>query len=292
MNRKEKNIIARRLVHSYLSSIISISLVLLLVGIFGLIAINARSVSDYFKENIRISAILKENVTEAEALKFEKTLLGMPFVKGTQYISKEQGTREMKDMLGEDFLEVFETNPIPISIEIQLKAAYFSIDSIQAAEKKLSEMPPIDEVTYQASLIEIINRNMERVGVILMIFILLMLFVSFVLINITVRLNIYSKRFSIYTMRLVGATRAFIRAPFLTRAVFQGLLAGLLAAAGLVGILFFVKNEFARLFSIFDMEILLIVLGGTVLLGIVICWICTFFVVGKLVSLRSDDLYY
>ena len=118
MNRKEKNIIARRLVHSYLSSIISISLVLLLVGIFGLIAINARSVSDYFKENIRISAILKENVTEAEALKFEKTLLGMPFVKGTQYISKEQGTREMKDMLGEDFLEVFETNPIPISIEI------------------------------------------------------------------------------------------------------------------------------------------------------------------------------
>lgn len=292
MNKKEKNIIARRLAHAYLSSIISISLVLLLVGIFGLVAINARSVSDYFKENILISAVLREQVTEEEALAFEKTLQQMPFVKQTQYISKEQGTKEMKEMLGADFLDVFETNPIPISIEIRLKAAYFSLDSIRLAERRLAEMAPVEEVVYQASLIGIINRNMERIGLILMIFILLMLFVSFVLINNTVRLNIYSKRFSIYTMRLVGATKRFIRAPFLTRAVFQGLLAGLLAAAGLVGALFFVKNEFARLFSIFDMQVLLLVLGGTVLLGVVICWVCTYFVVGRLVSLRSDDLYY
>ncbi|MEG0890304.1 MAG: permease-like cell division protein FtsX [Bacteroidales bacterium] len=292
MSKKEKNIIARRLVNSYLLSIVSISLVLLLVGAFGAIAINARQVSDYFKENVKISAILKENIKDDEAIKFQKRLNFLPAVKKTQYISKEQGTKEMKELLGQDFLDVFETNPVPISIELSLKANYFVGDSLEILKAELLEMPPVAEVSYQDSLVEILNKNMERIGFIIMAFILLLLFVSFVLINNTVRLNVYSKRFSIYTMRLVGATKSFIRAPFLVKAVFQGLLSGLLAAIALTGIFYFIRSEFEQLFSIFSMEMLAILLVGLVLLGMMICTICTFFVVNRLVTLSNDELYY
>lgn len=292
MGKKEKNIIARRLVNAYLLSIVSISLVLLLVGAFGLLAIHAKQVSDYFKENIKVSAILKENISEQEALNFQKQLKMFPAVKKTQYISKEQGTKEMQQMLGQDFLDVFETNPIPISIELSLNASYFVPDSLEVLTKSLMEMPPVEEVSYQASLVEILNKNMEKIGGVMMAFIVLLLFVSFVLINNTVRLNVYSKRFSIYTMRLVGATKSFIRGPFLVKAMFQGLLSGLLAAGTLAGILYLVRSEFGQLFSIFGMEMLAIVLGGVVLLGVVICTICTFFVVSRLVTLSNDELYY
>lgn len=292
MSKKEKNIIARRLVNSYLLSIVSISLVLLLVGAFGVIAINARQVSDYFKENIKIAAILKENVAENEALALKKRLEMLPAVKNTQYISKEQGTKEMKELLGQDFLDAFETNPIPISIELSLNASYFVTDSLELLKKDLLEIPQVDEVSYQASLVEILNKNMERIGFIIMAFIVLLLFVSFVLINNTVRLNVYSKRFSIYTMRLVGATKSFIRAPFLVKAMFQGLLSGLLAAVTLTGILYLIRSEFEQLFSIFRMDMLAVVLGGLVFLGVIICMACTFFVVNRLVTLSNDELYY
>lgn len=292
MGRKEKNIIARRLAHSYLSSIISISLVLLLVGFFALLAANAKSVSDYFKENIKISVILNSEAEEPEALAFNEQLSHLSWIKSTQYISKEQGTKEMKEILGQNFLDVFDVNPIPISIELQLKADYFDTDSLDFLTKYLSDVPVVDEVRYQNSLIEAINRNVERVGIILMVFILLLLFISFVLINNTVRLNVYSKRFSIYTMRLVGATRAFIRAPFLVKSMFQGLIAGLLAVCILLCVLYVVREQFAQLFSVFEPELLILVLSGVAVLGVLICVICTFFVVNKLVSLSNDDLYY
>lgn len=292
MSKKEKNIIARRLANSYLLSIVSISLVLLLVGVFGIFAINARKVSDYFKENIKISTILKENVTEEEAFALQKKLDFLPAVKSTKYISKEQGTREMKELLGEDFLNAFESNPVPISIELGLNAGYFAADSLEMLKKVILENSQVDEVAYQASLIETLNNNMKKIGAVVMAFILLLLFVSFVLINNTVRLNVYSKRFSIYTMRLVGATKAFIRAPFLIKALFQGLLSGLLASAVLTALLYVVRNEFGNLFSIFDMHTMGIVLGGVVVLGMLICIVCTFFVVNRLVTLTNDELYY
>ncbi len=292
MGRKEKNIIAKRLVHSYLSSIISISMVLLLVGIFALIAVNAKSVSNYFKENIKISVILDSDVEEPEALEVKRKIDANSAVKASEYISKEQGTKEMKQMLGDDFLKVFETNPIPISIEVQLNAEHFSLDSVQLFKENLLKMEQVDEVEYQNSLIETINENLERVGWILMVFIVLLLFISFVLINNTVRLNVYSKRFSIYTMRLVGATRAFIRAPFLIKAIFQGLISGLIAVLFLVTLLYLVREEFVQLFNIFQFHLLIYVLTGVVLLGVVICVVCTFFVVNRLVSLNNDELYY
>ena len=292
MSKKEKNIIARRLVHSYLSSIISISLVLLLVGFFALMAVNAKSVSNYFKENIRISVILKSQVEEPEALEINAMLESMECVKGVDYISKEQGTEEMKGLLGENFLEIFEANPIPISLEVQLEGDYFSPDSVALFTARVEQLPQVDEVSYQSSLIETINDNVERIGLIFMIFIALLLFISFVLINNTVRLNVYSKRFSIYTMRLVGATRAFIRAPFLLRAVFQGLISALIAVLMLLGLLLLLREQFAQLFSVFQLQMLLYVLAGIVVLGIFICTLSTYFVVNRLVSLTNDELYY
>lgn len=292
MGRKEKNIIARRLVHSYLSSIISIALVLLLIGMFGILAVNAGAVQNYFRENVKISAILKENVQELQAKKFQHKLDLNPAVKSTKYISKEQGTEEMKQLLGDDFLKAFDSNPIPVSIELNLKGNYFNPDSLKSFTASLMKESEVEEVAYQESLMELLNNNMERIAYIFMIFVALLMFISFVLINNTVRLNVYSKRFSIYTMRLVGAKRSFIRAPFLIKSIFQGLLAGLLAALALVGILYIVRNEFEQMFAIFNLELIAIALAGVVALGSLICLVCTFFVVNKLVSLNNDDLYY
>ena len=292
MGRSEKNIIARRLVHSYLSSIISIALVLLLIGIFGILAVNAGSVQNYFKENVKISAILKESVGEKEAVKLQQELSTLPEIKATQYISKEQGTREMQHMLGENFLDAFDSNPIPISIELNLKGEYFHPDSIRSLSASLMKHKQIEEIVYQESLLEILNQNMERIAYFFMAFIALLMFISFVLINNTVRLNVYSKRFSIYTMRLVGAKRSFIRAPFLVKSIFQGMMSGLLAALALLGILYLVRNEFEQMFTIFNMQLVAMVLAGVVVLGAVICLVCTFFVVNRLVSLNNDDLYY
>ena len=292
MARKEKNIIAKRLIHSYLSSIISISLVLLLIGIFGVIAINAQQVSKYFKENVKVTAILKEDVAERKARDLEKKLAALPAIKATTYVSKEQGTRELKKMLGEDFMEAFDINPVPVSIELNINAAYFSADSLNSLEKRILMFKEVEEVSYQHSIVEVLNRNIEKVGIIFLVFIGLLTFISFVLINNTVRLNVYSKRFSIYTMRLVGATRGFIRAPFLWKAILQGMLSGLLAVLYLLGILHLIREEFSEFFTVFDMQLIAYVLAGVVALGAIICWISTLFVINKLVSLNNDDLYY
>ena len=292
MGKKEKNIIAKRLVHSYLSSIISIALVLLLIGVFGVLAINAGSVQNYFRENVKISAILKENVSQQQARRIQQKLDNLPAVKSTLYISKEEGTKQMQMLLGEDFLSAFDSNPIPISIELSLKGEYFNPDSLKTFTASIMKDGDIEEVAYQESLIQMLNNNMERIAYFFMIFIGLLMFVSFVLINNTVRLNVYSKRFSIYTMRLVGAKRSLIRGPFLVKALFQGMFSGLLAALALVGILYLVRNEFEQMFTVFNMELIAAVLVGLVLLGALICLVCTFFVVNKLVSLNNDDLYY
>ena len=179
MGRKEKNIIARRLVHSYLSSIISIALVLMLIGFFGILAANAGAVQNYFKENVRISAILKENIEEAQAKKLQQQLEALPAVKETKFISKEQGTKEMQQMLGEDFLNAFDSNPIPISIELTLKGEYFHPDSIKHVASSIMENSQVEEVAYQESLLELLNENFERIAYFFLIFAALLMFISF-----------------------------------------------------------------------------------------------------------------
>lgn len=287
----ENKLIRRRLVGAWLSTVISISLVLLLVGVATLLVVNAGSVSDYFKENMQVSVLMKQEVGEEEAMEYVSDLYAMPFIKGTKFVSREQGTKEMADLLGEDFLDVFETAPIPVSVDVTLKAEYVSSDSLEVVKREIMKSPLVDEVVYQKSLVDKLNTNLRKISLVLGVFIVLLLFISFVLINNTVRLNVFSRRFTIHTMKLVGATKSFIRAPFMVQAVFQGLFSALLATVMLVGILFFVKSEFAQLFEVFRLDLLLAVIGVVILTGVVICTVSTALVVGHLVSLSKDELY-
>lgn len=292
MSKGENKLMRRRLRSAYLSSVISISLVLLLVGVASLLLVNAKSVSDYFKEHMQVSVLLKADVSDEQALSVQAALDSLHYVRGTHFVSKAEGTAELKAMLGDDFLSVFETSPVPTSIEVTVKAAYVSADSLEVVREAIMAHKEVDEVSYQQSLIEALNANIGRISLVLGVLIGLLLFISFMLINNTVRLNVFARRFTIHTMRLVGATRSFIRGPFLVQAVFQGLFSAIIAIAILVGLLFFVRSEFVQLFEVFKVDLLLLVMGIVLASGVIICLVSTFFVVNRLVSLSKDELYY
>ena len=293
MAKKENKMMRRRLANAYLSSIISISLVLLLIGIAALLIVNAGSVSRYFKENLQISVLLKDDVTELEAEVCRDDIGGLPFIHSARLVTREEGTEDLKKMLGEDFLTVFETSPVPLSLEVSLDADYVSADSLyKVVIPALKAFDQVDEVESQATLVEALNANLAKISLVLGVFILLMLFISFMLINNTVRINVFARRFTIHTMKLVGATRRFIRRPFIIRAVFQGLLAALIAIALLAGLLLILRRSFASLFEVFSAQTQLIVMGIIVVSGVLICVLSTFFVVNRLVSLSKDELYY
>ena len=292
MSKGDNRIMKRRLANAYLSSVISISLVLLLVGVASMLLVNAKGVSDYFKENMQVSVLMKQNVSEEDAMAFCDRLENERYIRSTVYVSREQGERELARQLGDDFLDIFETSPIPVSIDVTLTAEYVSFDSLEVVRAELSESPLVDEVNYQRSLVDALNANLSRISLILAFFIALLLFISYVLINNTVRLNVYARRFTIHTMKLVGATRSFIRAPFLVQAAFQGIFSAFLAIIALLGILFFMRSEFEQMFEIFRLELLLMVMGIVMVSGLLICLTSTYFVVNKLVSLKKDELYY
>lgn len=282
----------RRLANAYLSSVISISLVLMLVGVAAMLLLNARSVTNYFKENMSVAVILKQTVSDEEAKDFLMELENERYVKSTTFVSREQGEIEMMEMLGEDFLDVFETSPVPASIDMTLLSDFVSADSLEVVKAEVMKNDVVDEVSYQKSLVEALNANLNRISTILAVFIALLLFVSYVLINNTVRLGVFARRFTIHTMKLVGATRAFIRAPFLVQAAVQGIFSAMIANAALVGLLFLLKDRVGQLFEIFSKEVLIMVMCVVFVAGLLICVISTYFVVNKLVSLKKDELYY
>ena len=292
MSKGENKIMRRRLANAYLSSVISISLVLLLVGVASMLLVNARSVSDYFKENMQVSVLMKDSVPEEKAVAFSESLLDERYIKTATFISKEQGQAELAELLGDDFVDIFETSPIPASVEITLDADYVSSDSLEVVKAEIAKSPLVAEVNYQASLVDALNANLSKISLILAFFIGLMLFISYVLINNTVRLNVYARRFTIHTMQLVGATRSFIRAPFLVQSAFQGVFSAFIAIMALIVILFFLRNGFEQLFEIFRLDLLLLVMGIVLVSGLAICVTSTYFVVNKLVSLKKAELYY
>lgn len=292
MGRNESNVLNRRLLRSYFSTIISISLVLFFIGMAGLLVLNARSVSNYFKENITVSVVLSVEASEDDASQLSEQISGYPFYKDSRIISKEEGVEQMKQMLGEDFLDVFEVNPIPVSLELQVAADYISTDSLARVEYMLSQYPVVEDVVYQQSMVELLNSNLERIGYVIGCFTLLLMFVSTVLINNTVRLNIYAKRFVIHTMRLVGATKFFISRPFLGQAFFQGLIAGLIANVYLLVTLYIIRNEFNQLFTLLEPSALGLLIVLVVAVGVLICVVSTGFVVRSMISLNKDELYY
>lgn len=285
-------VMRRRLANAYLSSVISISLVLLLVGLAAMLLVNAKGVSDYFKENMQVTVMMKQTVSEEQALDFQSDLNKERFIRNTFLVSKEQGRRELENMLGEDFLDVFETSPIPVSVDVTLKVGYVSADSLDMVKTELMRSPLVDEVVYQTSLVEALNANLSRISMILGVFIALLLFISFVLINNTVRLNVFARRFTIHTMKLVGATRSFIRAPFLVQAAFQGVFSAFVAIIALTVMMYFLRSGFEQLFEIFRLDLLLTVFAIVLVSGLAICLTSTWFVVNKLVALKKDELYY
>lgn len=292
MGKGENRRMRRRLANAYVSSVISISLVLVLVGVATLLLVNAKGVSDYFKENMTVSVILKDHVEDESAMAYMDTLSQQRYILNTQYVSREVGEKELAEQLGDDFIDIFETSPIPISIDITLTAEYVSSDSLAVVEREILQSEQVAEVSYQSSLVDKLNANLNKVSLVMAVMIALLLFISFVLINNTVRLHVFDKRFIIHTMKLVGATKSFIRKPFLIKAVFQGLFSSMIAIAAMVGIMFLLRDEFIQLFEIFDPELFIMTMGVVLLSGLLICLISTFFVVNKLVRLKKDELYF
>ena len=291
MPSSNNSVTKRRLASSWISTVISLSLVLLLVGIGSMLLVNARAVSNYFKENLQVEVLMKDFVDEEEAGVYEKSISSVPGVRATRLVSRDEGMEEMSQMLGRDFLDVFESAPVPVSVEVSLEAAYVSADSLAVIQDLLADSPLVDEVVYQTSLVEALNQNLGKITLGLAVLVAVLLFISFVLMANTVRLDLFSRRFSIHTMQLVGATRRFIRAPFVGRAALQGLFAALIAIILLLAGLFFLKGEFSQLFSIFTLESLLEVMGIMLVSGVFICCISTYFMVNRLVAYNRDLIY-
>ncbi|MBO4725269.1 MAG: permease-like cell division protein FtsX, partial [Firmicutes bacterium] len=266
MAKTENRIMRRRMAGAWISSVLSISLVLTLVGLTALLVVNARKVGDYFKESMQISVILRPEVSDAKAEAYRAGIDTLYFVKSTTLVSREQGTEELRDMLGEDFLSVFESTPVPVSVDVNLKAEYVVADSLEKVTAMLGDSRLVDEVQCRQSLVEALNTNISRISMVLAALIAVMLFLSFVLIGNTVRLGIYARRFTIHTMRLVGATKGFILRPFAGRAVLQGLVSALLATGVLGGGLWLLYRSFPQLFVLFVRTDLLIAVAGTVVL--------------------------
>ncbi len=282
----------RKIRNSNISAVVSISLVLFLIGILGLIMLYAQTLSIYVKENIGLSVIMKDNTKEVDILQMQKFMDASPNVKSTEYITKEEAAERLKKDLGEDFVEFLGYNPLLPSIDVRLKAAYATPDSLAKLEAKLLEDPKVQEVYYQKSLVEVINRNVRKMSFFILIFCGLLGMVAIALINNTIRLSVYSKRFIIKSMQLVGATQEFIRKPFVITGIVRGIIGAGIANLMLLGVIFLVKREAPELFALQEFIITAILFTGVIAAGALISWLSTTFAVRKYLKLKGDDLYY
>lgn len=291
MKSKETGFSNARLGGSYLTLVISVSLVLFLLGILGLVLINAKELSDYFRESLSFSVILDDDAREADIRMLQKDLDAKSYVKSTEYVSRDDAAVKMKEEMGEDFISFLGDNPLPPSIDVYLYAGYTNRDSVGKFEKYILEYPFVKEVWYEDSLLYLINENVRKISIFLLIISSFLFLIAVTIINNTIRLAIYSKRFLIRTMQLVGATRSFIRKPFLIRSVYHGVLASLIAMLLLIGLLYLIEKEFLMLFS-FESTRLLLLLGTVlVLAGILINLVSTFLSVNRYLDISEDKLY-
>lgn len=291
MARKDK-LNKRRLQTSFMTTIISVTLVLFLLGVVGLLVLNAQKLSNYVKENIVFNVYIENDAKEVEIRKLQKILDTRQYVRTTEVITREEAADELKESLGEDFVEFLGYNPLLASIDVYLYADYANQDSIAVIQKELAAYPEVKEIEYQESLVHLVNNNVRRISIILFIFSGIMFLIAITLINNTIRLSVYSKRFIINTMQLVGATRGFIRKPFLYRGMVHGLLSAFLANGFLIGLIYWAEQEMSGILSLSDYRILVVLFGIVLLLGIFINTISTFFAVNKYLKMNVDRLYY
>jgi len=291
LSKKNQDQSRGRLRGSYVTLVISISLVLFLLGVLGLVLINARGLSDYFRESLSFSVMLDEEAKEADIRMLQKDLDAKPYVKLTEYVSKEAAASKLKQDLGEDFVNFLGYNPLSPSIDVYLYAGYTSPDSVTKIEKYIHGYPFVKDVYYQESLLYLINENVRKISLFLVVISVFLFFIAMTIINNTIRLSVYSKRFLIRTMQLVGATRGFIRKPFLIRGAVQGLVAGLIAIILLLGLIYMVEREFFTLLSFQSLSMLLMLAATVIFTGIILTVISTFFSVNRYLSIPEDKLY-
>lgn len=282
----------RRLRTSYFSTVLSISLVLFLMGLMGFLLINARRISNNVKENIGFDVILKEDIKEAEIIQFRKLMDASDFVRSTRFISKDEAAKDLEQKIGEDFIKFLGYNPLSSAVEVKLKAEYAHPDSIGWIEKEMTQSTIVKEVFYEKNLVNMVNENVNKISFVLFGFTVLLLIISIALINNTIRLSIYSKRFLIKTMQLVGATPGFIRKPFLFRSIRHGVYSGMIAILLLGGSLYLLYNQVPELFVIEDLKLFGALALSIIILGILISSISTLIAIAKYLKLKIDDLYY
>ena len=276
----------------FITSSISTTLVLLLLGMVVFFVLSANNLSDYVRENIGFTVLMSDDMKEAEALKFQQRLNGEDYVKESKYISKDQALKEQTEAMGTDPAEFLGYNPFTASIEIKLKAEYANSDSIAWIEKKILANKKVMEISYPQDLLDSVNRNIQRVSMFLIGLAALLTLISFALINNTIRLAVYSKRFLIHTMKLVGASWGFIRRPFLVRNVWVGILAAVLADVALVGMAYLLVRYEPQLVEIITPVTLLVVMSSVFVFGVVITWMCAYVSINKYLRMKAGTLYY
>ena len=293
MNMSEKSSSKRRVAGSYFMSLMSIALVLFLLGIFALLMMHAQKLSNHLKENIGFEVVMNSNVKEDNILKLQKELDAMPAVKSTAYITKDEAIRRLSEDLGEDFLQWLgnEDNPLLPSIDVRFKADYANNDSLNLIQAQLLKNKDIKEIYYHKSLVNLINQNMNRIGLGLMIASLVLLIIAITLIRNTIRLSIYSKRFLVRSMQLVGATPAYIRRPFIRSGITQGFFGALIADAFLALLLYGLYQRLPELTLVQDYTIIICIFGGIIVLGILLGGLSTRFALRKYLNADVDKLY-
>lgn len=275
-----------------ITSTLSVSLVLFILGIMSMMGILANNLSVYVRENIGFSIVLKDTAQEKDIIGLQNLLENADYVKAAQYISKEEALKEVMIALGENPEEIVGVNPMQASIEVRLKADYAHPDSIYDIDKQLRKKNCIEDIQFQKDLIQSVNENMRTIGFVLFALALVLMIISYVLISNTIRLTAYSQRFIIYTMKLVGATPGFIRRPFILSNVVCGIIAAILAIIMLTVCVSYIVNEFDNFYTLIDTTMLLTVYGIVLLLGILLTGISSFFAVNRYIGMKRDELYY
>ena len=292
MKQAQEKHIKRRLRTSSLSTVLSISMVLLMLGSMSFIYVNSQRLTKYIKENIGITVILNDNAKAVDVLQFQKNLDANPVTKMTTYVSKEEAASALTKELGEDFMQFLGHNPLSNTIDIFMNSAYAESVTIEALGQKALKNEIVKEVKYQKDLIEAINQNMNKLNLILICFCALLLIVSITLINNTIRLTVYSKRFIIRTMKLVGATNSFIRKPFVMTGLRQGVIAGLIGVLLMMLVLFAVQKEMPELLQLQDIQTVIIIFSLLFVFGILISTFVTHFSVNKYLKIKEEKLYH
>ncbi|MGQ8337272.1 cell division protein FtsX [Sunxiuqinia sp. A32] len=292
MKKKRPARLKRRLFKSYLTTTVSITLVLFLVGVMSLLLLNAGRLSEYVREHVGFTLMLQDHVREVEVLRLQKTLNASRYVKSTEYVDKDKAAAQLTNDLGEDFIGFLGFNPLFSSIEVRLHSEYMNPDSLSVLEKNFLEYPQVKEVYYQRDLVDIIHENVQKISLLLIVFSALLLFIFSTLINNTIRISIYSQRFIINTMKLVGATRGFIRRPFILKSMLFGALGGLIANSALIILVISYQREFQGILDIEQVETIGLTFSVVFAFGLLITWISTHLSVNRFLRLRFEELFY